>query len=149
VIDEDGMSEAIVFQVVGEPQPQGSARARNVPGRSYPIIFTDNPKLKAWRREVAKAARLVHRGAPLGGPVRVVADFYLRRPKSLRHDRAHVTRPDTDKLLRGIGDSLTGVVIRDDSQVTQIKGSKSYAGVGETPRAVIAVTPLTEEGRLI
>ena len=139
----------IVFEVPGIPQPQGSARARNVPGRSYPIVFTDNPKLKAWRHTVAKSARVAHRGDPMTGPVRIVAEFYLPRPKALRGDRAHVTRPDTDKLLRGIGDALTGVVIRDDSQVTQIKGSKFYARVGEVPRAVIAVTPLTEEGRLL
>jgi Holliday junction resolvase RusA-like endonuclease len=143
------MSDAIVFEVVGEPQPQGSARARNVPGRSYPIVFTDNPKLKAWRRDVAKAARVAHRAAPLAGPVRVVAEFYLRRPKALRADRAHVSRPDCDKLLRGIGDAITGIVIGDDAQVTQITGSKYYARVGESPRAVIAVTPLTEEGRLL
>lgn len=143
------MIDQVVFTVVGLPQPQGSSRAIMAPGARFPRIFSANPKLKAWRRDVSNAARLAHRGAPIVGPVRVVAEFYLQRPKSLRADRSHVTKPDTDKLLRGIGDSLSGIVIRDDSQVTQIKGSKFYAAVGESPRAVIAVTPLTEEGRLL
>lgn len=139
----------VIFSVAGIPQPQGSARARNVPGRSYPIVFSDNSKLKAWRRDVAKAARVAHRGEPMRGPVRLIVDFYLPRPKALRGDRAHVSRPDADKLLRGIGDAITGILIVDDSQVTQIKGSKVYAAAGESPRAVIVVTPLTEEGRLL
>lgn len=139
----------IVFTVPGIPQPQGSARAIMAPGARFPRVFTDNPKLKNWRRDVANAARVAHRGAPMTGPVRVIVDFYLHRPKHLRVDRSHVTKPDTDKLLRSIGDSLTGVVIVDDSQVTQIKGSKFYAAAGESPRAVIVVTPLTEEGRLL
>lgn len=139
----------VVFTVLGVPQPQGSARAIMAPGARFPRVFSDNPKLKAWRRDVANAARVAHRGAPMPGPVRLIVEFYLQRPKYLRVDRAHVSRPDTDKLLRGIGDSLTGVVIGDDSQVTHIKGSKFYAAAGESPRAVIVVTPLTEEGRLL
>jgi Holliday junction resolvase RusA-like endonuclease len=139
----------IVFEVLGKPEPQGSARAFMPNGAKYPVVTSDNPNLKSWRRDVAKAAALAHVGPPIEGPVRVVVDFHLPRPKALRVDRAHVTRPDCDKLLRGVGDALTGVVIRDDGQVTQIKGTKQYARAGESPRAVIAVTPLEEEGRLL
>lgn len=139
----------IVFEVLGVPQPQGSARAFMRPGARFPVVTSDNPKLKGWRKTVADAARRAHRGAPIEGPIRVVAAFYLPRPQRLRGDRAHVTRPDADKLGRAIGDSLSGVIYRDDGQVTQFKVTKQYAGAGESPRAVIAVTPLSEEGRLI
>lgn len=149
------MSATIVFVVPGQPQPQGSARAftyTRKPEKGGGIgarVDSDNPKLKAWREQAAWAARRVYRGAPLMGPVRIVAEFYLQRPKDLRGDRSHTKKPDCDKLLRAAGDSIIGVVIRDDAQVTQIKGSKFYARVGESPRAIIAVTPLTEEGRLL
>jgi Holliday junction resolvase RusA-like endonuclease len=143
------MTETIVFTAIGKPEPQGSARAFMPKGARYPVVTSDNPKLKAWRRDVAQAARQAYRGALIEGPVRVVAAFYLPRPQRLRWDRAHVTRPDADKLGRAIGDSLSGVIYRDDGQVTQCKFTKAYAGVGESPRAVIAVTPLTEEGTLI
>lgn len=139
----------VTFEVLGIPQPQGSARAFMPAGARYPVVTSDNPKLKGWRKEVAQAARRAHRGDPIDGPIRVLAAFYLPRPKALRGDRSHVTRPDCDKLLRSIGDSITGVIIRDDAQVTEITGTKAYARVGESPRAVITVTPLTEEGRLL
>jgi crossover junction endodeoxyribonuclease RusA len=148
-------NDAIVFTVIGVPQPQGSARAftyHRKPEKGGGIgarVDSDNQKLKAWRRDVALAARRVYRGDPIVGPVRVVAEFYLPRPKSLRGDRSHVTRPDCDKLLRGICDAVTDVLIEDDSQVTQVKGTKAYAAIGRPPCAVIAVTPLTEEGRLL
>lgn len=139
----------IVFTVEGLPQPQGSARAFMRPGARFPVVTSDNPKVKGWRKDVAKAARAVYRGAPIDGPIRIVAAFHLYRPKSLRISKAHVTRPDVDKLARAIGDALTGVLFADDGQVTEFKVTKAYAAVGAAPRAVIVVTPLTEEGRLL
>jgi Holliday junction resolvase RusA-like endonuclease len=97
----------ITFRVIGIPQPQGSARAftyhrkAEKGGGIGARVDSDNPNLKAWRRDVAKMAALVYRGEPLRGPVRLVADFYLPAPKSMRAPRAHITRPDADKLLRG------------------------------------------------
>lgn len=135
----------LVFTVFGVAQPQGSARAFMPKGSRFPIVTSDNPQLKGWRQLVAQAASQALAGAGQfeEGPVRVVAEFYLPRPKSLKDKPApHMTRPDVDKLARAIGDALTGVVWRDDSQVVQLKVSKFYAGVGESPRAVIAVTPL-------
>lgn len=138
----------ILFTALGKPEPQGSSRAFMPRGARYPVVTSDNPKLKGWRRTVAQAARLAHRGQPLDGPVRVIAAFYLPRPKALRLDRSHVTRPDADKLGRAIGDALSGIVYRDDGQVTQFKVTKQYAAAGESPRAVIVVTSLAEEGLL-
>lgn len=142
----------IVFTVFGIAQPQGSAKAFMPKGARFPTVTSDNPQLKGWRQLVAQSASAALDGAGmlLDGPIRIVAAFYLPRPKSLgMKSRAHLTRPDVDKLARAIGDALTGVLWRDDSQVVQLKVTKAYAGVGESPRAVIAVTPLTEEGRLI
>lgn len=137
----------LVFTVFGVAQPQGSAKAFMPKGARFPIVTSDNPQLKGWRQLVAQAASQALEGAGQfeDGPVRLVAEFHLPRPKALgKKARAHMTRPDVDKLARAIGDALTGVVWRDDSQVVQLKVSKCYAGVGESPRAVIAVTPLPE-----
>jgi Holliday junction resolvase RusA-like endonuclease len=154
------VSEPIVFTVFGIAQPQGSARAFMPKGARFPVITTDNKQLKGWRQLVAQevsralngraASSQWPAGQLLDGPIRIVAAFYLPRPKSLRgKPKAHLTRPDVDKLARAVGDALIGVLWRDDSQVVQLKVTKEYAGVGESPRAVIAVTPLTEEGRLL
>lgn len=37
------------------------------------------------------------------------------------------TRPDADKLLRAVGDALTGVVYRDDAQLTTVVVRKRWA----------------------
>lgn len=143
------------FVVPGIPQPQGSARAytyRRKAEKGGGIgarVDSDNPKLKSWRRDVGNIARQAHRGPALKGPIRVVAVFYLHRPKSLRGPKAHTTRPDVDKIARGLADSLTGIVYEDDGQIVQFKVSKCYAGLGESPRADIAITALPEEGRLL
>jgi crossover junction endodeoxyribonuclease RusA len=140
------MTEPITFLVPGIPQPQGSARAFMPKGSgSFPIVTSDNPKLYAWRRNVSKVARLASRGRVLlEGPIRVSVAFHLPAPKSLRTVTPHVTRPDCDKLVRGILDALTGVIFKDDGQVTEIGARKQYTEAGQPPRAVITVTSLHE-----
>lgn len=141
----------ITFTVIGIPQPQGSARAftyrrsAEKGGGFGARVDTDNPKLKSWRRDVGRAARQAHQGEALPGPMRICVDFYLPRPKALRAKaKPHVTRPDTDKLVRGVCDALTAIVWVDDAQVVQVKATKQYAPVDGAPCAVIAVTPLDE-----
>lgn len=148
------MAASITFTVPGLPQPQGSARAYTYKRKAEKgggigaRVDTDNPKLKAWRENVAWCARRAHRGPALKGPIRLIADCYLPRPKSVRRLSPTVP-PDIDKIARGLADAMTGVIYEDDSQITQLKVSKFYAAPGNPPCAVIVVTPLTEEGRLI
>lgn len=136
----------LTFTVVGIPQAQGSARAFMPKGGRFPVVTSSNPKLRGWRHLVADAAgrAVADAGvAVMDGPVRVVAEFYLPRPKSLGKKPApHVKSPDLDKLQRSVGDAMSGVVFRDDSQIVGWKVSKFYAAVGEAPHAVIVVTPL-------
>lgn len=133
----------LVFTVFGLPQPQGSAKAFMPKGSRYPVVTSDNPNLKAWRRDVARAALSAGCAGrqPHDGPMRVELDFYLHRPQALKVDRPHITRPDVDKLARGILDALTGVVWRDDGQVVTLTARKFYTEAGVSPRAVILVQP--------
>jgi Holliday junction resolvase RusA-like endonuclease len=137
----------ITFTVLGVPQSQGSIRAFMPKGCRRPILTSTNPKLKQWRRSVAVIAQRTYRGPALDGPMQVVARFYLPAPKALKRMTPHTKRPDLDKYLRALLDSLTGIIFRDDSQVCCVDVSKHYA-LGSEPRAVITVTPLTEEGTL-
>jgi Holliday junction resolvase RusA-like endonuclease len=138
----------LIFTVPGIAQPQGSARAftyHRKPEKGGGIgarVDSDNPKLKAWRRDVgtaAQAALRLARGAILTGPVRVCADVYLPRPQSMRAERPHITRPDIDKIGRGLLDALTGVLFNDDGQVAQLKLTKAYAQPGTQPCVVVSV----------
>ena len=135
--------------VYGTPVPQGSKRHV---GRG--ILVESAAGLKDWRHDVTVAARKeMDRRLPLEGPVSVFLTFSLRRPKSTPRRILHpVTRPDLDKLARGVLDALTAAgVFGDDSQVVELTCGKQYAGsVGalEIPGVEITVAPLTRvEGR--
>lgn len=133
----------ISFHVPGVPAPQGS---------KTPFGNEANPRTRPWRAAVSAEGSIVMAGcAPLTGPVCVEIIFSFPRPKS--HYRtgkyAHILRetapnfhtstPDLDKLIRAIGDSLTGVVIRDDKQIASCRVTKQYAPAAG---ALIRITPL-------
>jgi Holliday junction resolvase RusA-like endonuclease len=134
----------VEFSVAGVPAPQGS-KTRTKWG-----VREDNPATKPWRTAVAWEATAAMQGrTPLAGPLELAATFYFPRPKNhygtgknsgRLKDNAPVwcgTKPDADKLLRAIGDAITGIVCRDDSQIVQITAWKLYG----TPSAEITVRP--------
>ena len=65
--------------------------------------------------------------------------FNMRRPNShyrsgkyshiLKDDAPeyHVTKPDSDNLIKFVCDALNGVFYKDDSQITRIQAVKVYA----------------------
>lgn len=99
--------------------------------------------------------------SPMTGPVTVAVTFILKRPKAhyrtgkfadqIRDDapeRPHGTPGmDTDKLARAVLDALTTArVYGDDSQVTELRAKKIYAGsvplgFADHPGAYITVAP--------
>ena len=129
----------IRFEVRGLPVPQGSARGFVVKGRA--IITSDNVGLRGWRGLVADIAQ---RHAPpelWHGPVSVSLEFWLPQPRSRpttvgRGKKKRSVRiwpdrkPDLDKLVRAVIDSLTNVVFVDDSQVVRIYATKDYGTPG-------------------
>lgn len=134
----------ISFTVYGTPQPQGSTRAFIPKGWKRPIITSTNKNLKPWRQEVAQVAldALQDSGQIQAdsGPVKLTAEFYFQRPKSVRANTIYKsTRPDVDKLKRAIGDALSGIIYKDDAQIAMACISKLY---GEPERAIITVESL-------
>lgn len=135
------MSVVVEFRAIGQPQPQGSARAFVRGGRAH--ITTANPKLHNWRDVVGWSAREAMASRPLvdEGPIWVMATFILTRPKSAPKSRVcPTTKPDVDKLSRGLLDALTGVCWRDDSQVVGLMVAKRYCTNGEHPGVEVQVT---------
>lgn len=135
----------VTFTVPGVPAPQGS-KTRTKWG-----VREDNPATRPWRSAVAwEATNAMSEREQLSGPLALEVIFYFPRPKShygtgTRADTLkpaapdfHTTKPDADKLLRAIGDSLTGIVCRDDSQLSVVKAEKLYG----TPKAQILVREL-------
>src|SRR5262245_27972633 len=126
----------VEFTVLGEPVPQGSMRSL---GAGRPTVHANRRELEPWRQAVAAAALEAIRGRPiLVGPLELRATFVCARPKSHYRTGRHAgelkpsapaysaTRPDLDKLLRSIGDALTGIAFRDDAQLVVVHAEKHY-----------------------
>jgi crossover junction endodeoxyribonuclease RusA len=133
----------ISFDVHGIPAPQGSKN---------PWGGEANKNTRPWRAAVtAEAAAAMNGREPLSGPVQMKVEFSFPRPKSHygtgRNADAvkqgapfYVTRaPDVDKLARAVADALTGIVYRDDSQISHLNVWKVYG----PPKATVAVRELT------
>lgn len=149
---------AVQFTVVGTPEPKGSAKI--VPlVRKFPYtihgfrdllravaITSDNSAVKRWQKAVAEAATraLGNVRLELAGAVQVEAIFYFPIPQSYAKsfNGPHIVRPDGDKCLRAICDSLTGIYFRDDAQVTRLVAEKRYAPHGTLPRVDVTITPI-------
>lgn len=129
----------LTIEVHGEPASQGSHSVIN--GR---IVQVNSAKHKRWRNAVAFAALdLVTAGWDLlDEPIELSIIFYLSRPKTATREYPSVM-PDLDKLIRAVGDSLSGVVYVDDSRIVRISATKVYADQ-RGPGALIRVnTPPT------
>src|ERR1700677_4233705 len=127
----------IAFTVPGKPAPQGSKRHV---GRG--MMVESSKELGPWRERVALCAHNAMCGRSLlDGAVRVRLDLTLPRPKSApkRSTPPAVKRPDVDKLARAILDAITGIIVRDDSQIVDLHATKRLAELGETPGVAITV----------
>jgi crossover junction endodeoxyribonuclease RusA len=133
----------IAFDVIGRPSPQGSKKSI---GNNR---FVESSKyLPAWRNAVKIAAEnaVISEGwARVSGPVELEVMFYLDRPSSVSPVKRPqpTVPPDLDKLVRGVGDALTGVVYDDDSQVIRCLAWKMYADT-RVPGAFIRVNELSQ-----
>jgi crossover junction endodeoxyribonuclease RusA len=131
----DDTRKGIYFIVYAKPQPQGSSRGFHPKGSKHIIITSDNKNLRPYRQQVSlcAVAAMNEMGAeriPRKIPVELRLRFYFQKPES-RSKKAQMTvKPDVDKLVRAVGDSLSGICYDDDSQVTDLIVRKRY-GVPE------------------
>jgi Holliday junction resolvase RusA-like endonuclease len=142
----------IKLTIYGRPAQMGSKRAFVRAGRA--VLVNDNSdRLRQWYNAVASVAAEAMQGAELlGGPVRLTARFYFKRPKSHfgRHGlkesapKLHAQKPDLDKLLRLLCDALSSTVYRDDSQIVEY-GDVSRRWTTDQERAVVLIELLDGE----
>jgi len=132
----------VTFSVPGPAAPQGSKRAFRTRSGRIALVESSN-KVKPFRAAVAVAA--VAAGAkPIDGAVAMRVAFIFMRPAShftrsgaLRAGApSHPGKPDLDKLARAVGDALTGVCYRDDSQIVRWEMTKRYGAQASTEIAV-------------
>jgi crossover junction endodeoxyribonuclease RusA len=145
--------DEVTFTVPGQPAGQGS-KIRN----RYGGVREASVKTAPWRADVKlRAEQAMGDAAMLTGPVEILADFTLKRPKHHYGTGRNAgtlkpsaplwceTSPDADKLARAIGDALTGVVFRDDAQIACWTIWKRYGN----PGATITVRTLDTNARAV
>lgn len=124
--------------VAGVPAPQGS-KAYYGKGRSKEM----SPGLESWREDIRRAVAQARDGrAPIDEAV--VMELRTVRPRPLSAPKTKTppakTRPDVDKLLRGVCDAITSAGFwRDDSQVVSVVVTKRIAEPTELPGASVRV----------
>ena len=129
------MDFACSFFVEGKPIPKGNHRAF-IRGSKAIVTDTQGGNLSDWEAAIRNAARSVFQyGVVTDRSVILELTFHFLHPKNhftpkgketSRFRMYHIVKPDADKLTRAVGDALTGVVYRDDSQVMYNKIKKVY-----------------------
>lgn len=152
----------------GDPVAKGSMRGFVVGGKDGAparAIVTDNKSkaLKSWDKEVRMRFGAAMQGQGLAmmkkQPCEVQVVFFMTRPEG-QLDKAGKPResapsapsvkPDIDKLLRMILDSITKVAFDDDSRVVRVVTEKRYVDKVDDAGAlvrVIAVPPTVGDQR--
>ncbi|QEP06167.1 RusA family crossover junction endodeoxyribonuclease [Glutamicibacter sp. ZJUTW] len=127
----------ISFFVPGTPAGQGS---KTFYGKGR--MAESSKKLKPWRDEVTRVAKLHALDAPIDLPVRVYATFWIERPGRPKFADYPATPFDLDKLCRGVGDALQqSGLLKDDSRIVTWVAKKRWAL--DTPGASISIEPVT------
>lgn len=134
----------IRIEIPGTPTAKGRPRFSRASGRAYTPAKTE-----AAESHVKIIAALAMAGAaPFDGPIKLEVWARMAVPQSWskrKQQAAHAGelrptgKPDLDNLLKLVGDSLNGIVWRDDSQVVEASMTKRYAHI---PMTVVIVTPL-------
>lgn len=142
---------AVAFTVYGIAAPAGSKTIGKTKAGST-FLRDSSRRSYPWRRDVAQAAGIAMRGAPLlDGPLALELRFHLPRPKGHYGARGlrpsapgwAIVKPDATKLVRAAEDAMTGIVYRDDAQVVVQHASKVY---GEPARCEVNVAEIRDEG---
>lgn len=136
----------ITYTIEGTPRPQGSKRHVG-----NGVMIESSRHVKEWRAFARlKAVEAMREKERIDRPhaVRIRVAFCFDRPKkhlrkgAVRIDAPeyHTARPDSDKLLRALLDSMSEVVFEDDSQVAVIRVEKVYSRTAETLVTIERIT---------
>lgn len=128
------------FFVPGAPASQGSKRHVG-----NGVMVESSKRLKPWRDDVIRIAQTA---AEMDGWTRpteahVHAVFRFVRPRSVSVARrpSHTVKPDLDKLVRALFDSLTiAGVLHDDANIVSLVAEKQYCVGAEMPGVQVCLS---------
>lgn len=133
----------ISLHLHGEPIPL--KRPRFCKKGAFTLAYDSQAKLKdGYKWQI----RSQYNQDPIGCPVSIIMTFFMPIPKStsgirkrqMIHGRIyHIKKPDIDNLQKFIFDCLNGTVLKDDSQIVELKVKKIYS---EKPATILNIFPL-------
>ena len=137
------MSDLIEFFVAGVPVAQGRGRIIRIGNHA---AIKDPEKSKEWKQYVKLVASQYAPDVLFSGPMYLSCSFLMQRPKADKKAWFHTKRGDLDNHIKGIMDSLSGVIYEDDKQVAFICASKRYAmpDMQEKPGVIVRVKEMEE-----
>ncbi len=134
--------QEISFTVFGEPIAQGRPKFARIGNH---VSAYDPAKSRSYKAIVRDEAIKYKPDKPLEGPLALSVMVYKSIPKSLSKKRTQqalegelrpITKPDLDNVIKGIKDSLKGIIWRDDSQVIALQAGKWYS---DRPRVEVTI----------
>lgn len=132
----------LLYQVTVLGTARGKGSMETTMGRNGRPKAYGAKKGAAWQTLVALRAQENAPEELLEGPLAVCVGVLVAKPLSApKRRQVWPTKrgsTDVDKIARAVLDSLTGIVYRDDSQVTHLRISKNWAEDAR-PRVEIAV----------
>jgi Holliday junction resolvase RusA-like endonuclease len=116
----------IRIEVPGEPKAMQTGSIRRLPdGRAFPAR-----RHTEWGNRIALAAQAVRPPTLFEGPIIMKVGIVRSRPPSLpKRETWPIKRPDLDNYLKGLMDSLRGIIYRDDAQVVDLRVQKFYGPI--------------------
>jgi Holliday junction resolvase RusA-like endonuclease len=133
---------SIVIELVGKPKGKGRARVTRAGIAFTPAATRSYETALRWAAQVAMQGR-----KPLTGPLSLNVEAFLPVPRSWSKKKQRMAiaglvrptgRPDLDNIIKST-DALNAVVWNDDTQVVDVRASKSYS---DKPRLVLTVMSL-------
>ena len=139
----NGSQFIIRIIVDGPPIGKGRPRFIRATGRAYTPTKTVNYEAIL----AAAGGSAMGRSPPLEGPLiirvtafmPIAASWTKKKVADALEGRFRPGKPDSDNIIKCVGDSLNGIVWRDDAQLCEVRISKLY---DPDPRLEIEVEPL-------
>ena len=128
------MSSTTSLWIPGKPIAQPRAKATSINGKAR--MYQPKGPIAPYKQQIAIEARKFF-NQPLFGPVRLVVQCYLPRPKAKVWKTKpmprewHTSKPDIDNLAKAIMDALNGIAWNDDAQVCETIAAKYVSSGSE------------------
>lgn len=137
----------IAFTIPGVPVAQPRQRHALIAGHIRNYTPTRDP-VNVWKAATQHAAAAAYDGPLLDGPLSLDVTCIFPRPASRTWKTKPMLqvprtgKPDVDNLYKALADALTGVLFKDDAQITDAVIRKREAAGDEQARTEVVVSSM-------